>query len=286
MLIRYPGSKAKLAKELFRMFPPELHKLWSRGSAFEYREPFFGAGAVGFDVLELIHHSCSVWLNDADPGMVALWRSVQYRPQQLCDRIHSFTPSAEKFYEFKERDDRPGGCEVENGFVKLALHRMSFSGLGYRAGGPIGGADQRNAKYSVACRWNPEKMCKDVNDLSKLMRCFGNRARITCGDFMPLVVDAPASAFLYLDPPYYDKGPQLYKFSMTHDDHVRLADALKECKAGWVLSYDDHETIRDMYSWARFIELKGKPFQNMKYTISTQRGGERPKNKEVAITAA
>lgn len=284
MLIRYPGSKAKLAKELFQMFPPELHSLWSQSLGFEYREPFFGAGAVGFDVLQMISHSCTAWLNDADPGMVALWRSVQTNPQRLCDMIHTFKPSAEKFYEYKEQDDAEIADEVERGFVKLALHRLSFSGLGYRAGGPIGGATQQSSKYNVSCRWNPERMISDVVSLHKRMKRFRGRVRITCGDFMPLIADAPKGSFIYLDPPYYDKGPQLYKFSMTHDDHVRLANALRECKATWVLSYDDHDAIRELYSWAKFIELKA--FKTMKYTMATQRGGERPKNKEVAITAA
>lgn len=96
--------------------------------------------------------------------------------------------------------------------------------------------------------------------------------------------DVPETCFIYLDPPYYDKGPELYKFSMSHDDHVRLANALRNCKASWVLSYDDTKVIRELYSWAKFIELRA--FENMKYTIATQVGGQRPKNKEVAITAA
>lgn len=284
MLIRYPGSKAKLAKALFRVFPPEIHSLWSSGSRFEYREPFFGAGAVGFEVLDIVDPECGAWLNDADPGMVALWQAVRDKPQALCTMIHQFTPSAEKFYEFRELDDSNTLAPVHRGFVKLALHRMSFSGLGYRAGGPIGGANQDSAKYNVACRWNPEKMVGDVTKLNRRLRRFNREVQITCGDFMPLVESAPETCFIYLDPPYYDKGPELYKFSMSHDDHVRLANALRNCKASWVLSYDDTKVIRELYSWAKFIELRA--FENMKYTIATQVGGQRPKNKEVAITAA
>lgn len=284
MLIRYPGSKAKLAKELFREFPPELHSLWSQSTGFEYREPFFGAGAVGFDILNMVHQRCCAWLNDMDPGIVALWTAVRDKPQELCNLIFEFSPSADAFYEFKEQDDNPPSNFVEHGFIKLALHRMSFSGLGYRAGGPIGGATQRSSKYNVECRWNPEKMLADVTTLHRRMKRITGGVRITCGDFMELVRNAPKSSFIYLDPPYYDKGPDLYKFSMDHTDHVRLADALRVCKSEWVLSYDDHPAIRELYSWARFIELKA--FKTMKYTMATQRGGERPKNKEVAITAA
>lgn len=77
-LIRYPGSKEKLAADLWRLFPQEATlRLWSHCHKWEYREPFFGAGAIGFRILDQLDRRCRVWINDADADIVMLWKSVR-----------------------------------------------------------------------------------------------------------------------------------------------------------------------------------------------------------------
>lgn len=277
-LIRYPGSKAKLAESIWSRFPDAMrHALWSNRLAWEYREPFFGAGAIGFKVLRELSLKCRVWLNDIDPGMVALWQSVRDDPDGLIERLGKFEPTAEMFYQFKDEDGRTDLPDAQAGFRKLALHLMSFSGLGAKAGGPIGGKDQGNAAYKVGCRWNPESRKLEVARLHKRLRPF-EEFRFTCGDFAPMIADAPPECFIYCDPPYYKKGRELYKHSMSDADHARLASLLRATRATWVLSYDDHEVIRALYSWANIEVI------NITYTCPTSKNGTRPKNEEIIIT--
>lgn len=277
-LIRYPGSKEKLVADLFRLFPFEMTTLLSSHAAkMEYREPFFGSGAVGFKILHELDFRCSVWLNDIDADLVCLWQAVREYPLQLCRAVHGFTPTTEKFYEFKERDGESGGEVHDRGLRKLALHRMSMSGFGVKSGGPIGGRDQTGKEYRVDCRWNPERIKRDIARLNKLLNKFDS-IQITCGDFLPLIETANANTFIYLDPPYYEKGDQLYKHPLNDMDHERLAKALQQASAAWVLSYDDHAEIRRLYSWARFTDL------HITYTNAVTKEGFRPKNREVAIT--
>ena len=67
----------------------------------------------------------------------------------------------------------------------------------------------------------------------------------------------PGEAFFYLDPPYYAAGPQLYQFAFTHDDHIRLARLLRRESRPWLLSYDDHPVIYDLYAgWSRIEKLE------------------------------
>jgi DNA adenine methylase len=274
-LIRYPGSKEKLAADLWRLFPDEMtSRLFSSTNRMEYREPFFGSGAVGFRILATLDRRCKVWLNDLDADLVCLWESVHKYPKQLCRLVMNFTPSTDKFYEFKAADGQPGESP-ERGFRKLALHRMSMSGFGVKSGGPIGGREQGGA-YTVDCRWNPERIKRDISRLHALLSYFSD-CRITCGDFEPLIAGADENTFIYLDPPYYEKGGQLYKHPMTDADHNRLAGSLRSTSAAWVLSYDDHPFIRDLFSWATFKEL------NITYTNAVTKEGFRPKNQEVAI---
>jgi DNA adenine methylase len=58
---------------------------------------------------------------------------------------------------------------------------------------------------------------------------------------------APRS-FVYLDPPYFAKGSQLYLNFYCPDDHHRLAHYLKqEANFVWVMSYDNVPEIRALY---------------------------------------
>jgi site-specific DNA-adenine methylase len=147
-LIRYPGSKAKIAPELLRRFPADmLGPLFHDGDPVEYREPFFGAGAVGFEALSWISGKCSVWINDIDPSMRALWMAVAWNPWELCQRIDALKPSPQLFYELKEEDGRTDLPTSEMAVRKLALHRLSYSGLGVMSGGPLGGKNS-----TASCR--------------------------------------------------------------------------------------------------------------------------------------
>ena len=122
---------------------------WVRDPLFqpknlEYREPFFGSGAVGFQLLSMLPSNARVWLNDQDYSLVCLWKSVKESSEELIEMVRRFEPSTDAFDKFKEEDGAPGIEPVTLGFQKLALHQISFSGNGVKAGGPIGGRKQRS----------------------------------------------------------------------------------------------------------------------------------------------
>lgn len=277
--IRYPGSKAKLIREIERVLPDDLlwGPLWKSGFRGTYCEPFVGAGAMASALLPGIPDKTHVWLNDKDYWMVCLWQSVYADHKSLCKLINAFTPTAESFYEFKSQDGSASIDPVEAGFRKLALHQISFSGLGSRAGGPLGGKQQENSKYTADCRWCASRLTKKIAALHSELRRFV-RVDITCKDFSAPLEAIRNQAFVYLDPPYYEKGAQLYKHSMEHADHERLSEILRAARFRWALSYDDHFAIRQLYSWAKITEVQAV------YTTATSKLSRRPKNQEIVIT--
>lgn len=273
-MIRYPGSKDKITEKITRFFPNSvMEPLW-QSKRLEYREPFFGGGAVGFEVLKILPPTASVWINDKDVAMAALWIAVRDQPGELIEMIKGFVPTPDAFYRFKEEDGQTGIDPIRMAFQKLALHQTSFSGLGAMAGGPIGGRKQ-SSEYNVACRWNATRLSLGVKKRHALFKRFA-KVRITSGDFAKLTDNAPSHSFIYLDPPYYEKGGQLYKHNMSDEDHRRLSASLKTCRAPWVLSYDDHKVIRDLYDWADIESVE------LTYTIATASESRR-KNHEIVI---
>lgn len=257
-------------------FPIDVTDELFQPHRLEYREPFFGGGAIGFEVLKLLPTRASIWINDKDFGVASLWKSVHESPNELIERVQRFTPSVDAFYRLKEEDGRTDLHPVETGFRKFALHQTSFSGNGVMAGGPIGGRGQRS-EFNVSCRWNADRHCLEIKRLHALLSRFGNRVRITSGDFDKLIADAPEHAFVYADPPYYKAGPQLYKHALSDDDHRRLSSALRSCRGPWVLSYDDHQFIRELYQWADIRSV------SLTYTTAVAQG-QRRKNSELVIT--
>lgn len=260
MLLRFPGGKKRLRSEIIPkiadFFEPDL----------EFREPFFGSGSIGFSLLQPSFKVPfnKIWLNDLDKGMVSLWNSVINNPDQLKEKILKFTPSTEHFYSFqKELLLNPPENELEHGFKKLAIHQMSYSGLGTKAGGPIGGANQQS-KYSVDCRWSPKTLYKNIDQINKYIKNINIRTnQCTNLDFEEVIKDEITQAVLYLDPPYYVKGNNLYQHGFSIDDHIRLAAVLKKTKHHWVLSYDDCPEIQALYKgWTTINEI------TLKYTIT------------------
>lgn len=276
-LIRYPGSKAKLADAILSMMPDELLvPLWLRPDV-HYYEPFIGSGAVAFAVMRNMHHKASVTLADADIGIVSLWQSVRDNPRELQKRIWDYEPTVDSFYELKAQDGTFTDT-VDTGFRKLALHRISVSGFGAMAGGPIGGRHQRG-DYNVDCRWRPSRMKKSIDKLHRLFSKFSS-VEIKHQHVFDTLASAGqhgSSAVVYLDPPYYEKGDQLYAVKFSDEEHAQLAATLRMSAFWWALSYDDHPRIRELYDGLETKRLE------LVYTNAVTKNHTRRKNHEILI---
>lgn len=251
-LFRYPGGKSKLRGEITTILNSMIN-----GEDVQYREPFFGGGSIGLKMLSE-HKVKKIWVNDKDMGIACLWTSVIRHPEELKDLVRGFIPSVQEFYDIKEA--LTCGWEkccpetikdvVDVGFKKLAIHQISYSGLGTKSGGPLGGEAQES-NYKIDCRWSPDYLCEKIDKLHEMF--YGveiSLDRCTSMDFAPVVIRNSYSAVIYLDPPYYVKGSDLYQHGFSECDHVRLSKLLEATPHKWLLSYDDCPEIRGLYRWA------------------------------------
>lgn len=253
---RYPGGKYKLRKEITKRLTTQvIHK------GVEYREPFFGGGSIGLELLNKNPDITRVWLNDKDTSIACLWTAVIQYPAYLKRCVQRFTPSVKAFHDFQrelpEIYDVPkeSGKVVDVGFKKIAIHQISYSGLGTKSGGPLGGEDQKSP-YKIDCRWSPDYICEQIDRAHHLFtKVQLHNECCTNLDFSGLLEDTSCDALLYLDPPYYEKGNELYECGFSLVDHERLMSALKETKHPWVLSYDDCLQVRSLYKWANVDSL-------------------------------
>ena len=65
--------------------------------------------------------------------------------------------------------------------------------------------------------------------------------------------DWPEKTLVYLDPPYYAKGRDLYYNFYNHGDHAAVASIVQEklTRQHWIVSYDNVEPICAMYAERR-----------------------------------
>jgi DNA adenine methylase len=258
VILRYPGGKGKVAKTIVDILKS---RLGAGDAPTEYREPFFGGGAVGLRVIKECPELSRYWINDRDPAMACVWRAVVQRPESLRVILGCLEPSVAYFGFYKRllkginlTENLGDYDSVAVAAMKVACHAMSFSGLGTMSG-PIGGASQTGA-YDVGCRYDAERIARNVYEARDLLGSVTLHPEVcTCLDFEEVIV-AGGDAVYYIDPPYYKAGPALYQAAFSHEDHIRLAELLRHEDRPWLLSYDTHPAIADLYGgWASVREI-------------------------------
>ena len=239
-------------------------------SGMAQAEPFAGGAGASLSLL-YAERTPEILINDADPAIHAFWWALTKRGNEF-EQILSRTRAS--MAEWKRQrivyqSARTG--RLKRGFAAFYLNRCNRSGI-IMNGGPIGGTDQ-TGKWKIGARFNKEALLARCSKIGE----YADRIKVSGMDGIKFIdgVDTNAT-FLFIDPPYYHKGPLLYLNGLNESYHKALAEKLKSLpeQAAWVLTYDDCAEIRELYrGWAVV-----RPFA-LRYTAS-----ERRKGREVLIT--
>lgn len=130
-------------------------------------------------------------------------------------------------------------------FPAFYLNRTNRSGI--IKGGVIGGKEQ-SGNWTMDVRFHQGHLAERIREIS------GRKAQIHLynKDINSFLLNyAPKyseNALIYFDPPYYEKGKELYMNFLQHKDHVRIKSQI-EClkEADWVITYDDCPQILELY---------------------------------------
>src|SRR3954454_16651092 len=199
--LRYPGGKAKLAayvKEIIRQ-----NKLFDG----EYIEPYAGGAGIALELL-LQEYVSQVRINDVSEHVYSFWKSVLNDTDELCKRIRSTRLSIASWDKQKKIFSHPDDHDyVTVGFATFFLNRTNRSGI--LNGGIIGGRDQ-SGPWKIDARYNAEELIFRIESIAKMKKSI----KLTHSDAISfLKFGLPKwskKALIYLDPPYFERGRELY----------------------------------------------------------------------------
>ena len=152
----------------------------------------------------------------------------------------------------------------EIGLATFFLNRTNRSGI--IKGGAIGGKKQEG-KYKIDCRFNKKVLIQKIKEIEK----YKDRIKLfnyDANDFIKIVVmrQKNNNYFIYFDPPYIKKGPELYKNHFNLKEHTYLSEGIKEklSEKNWIVTYDENKLVYSLYENFQIInfDLKYSAGQN------------------------
>jgi len=237
--LRYPGGKTKYTDLLVDIL--SINNL----NNCTFVEVFAGGAGAAISLL-FKGHVNSLILNDLDVAIYSFWKAVKECPAEFVRLINSTRINIaewrrqKKIYESKDTSD-----VLALGFSTFYLNRCNHSGI--LEARPIGGMKQ-NGAYKINSRYNKTTSIAKIEAIAKYAD-YLEVFNLDWARFLELLKQKylDRNCLIYFDPPYYQKGPALYLNHFSHKDHEALRDAILECSFPWVLSYDNHNNIIDMY---------------------------------------
>jgi DNA adenine methylase len=233
--LRYPGGKAAIAHFVGALIASQPSK------PSQYVEPFAGGFGVGLRLLydEYVEH---VVLNDLDADLAAFWRCVFFETDALLERVRQRQPSLAEWHRQHDLYLSGDGDLLDRAFATFYLNRTNRSGILLDAR-PIGGMHQ-SGKWRINARYNAAALADRIERVAR----YRNRVTVLSRDGIAVAKDfvGDERSLVYLDPPYVQKGAELYFDNLTKDDHLRLANVIAKRK-GWVMTYDVHSLVRALY---------------------------------------
>jgi DNA adenine methylase len=201
-LLKWAGGKRQLLPQLRRFYPETFGR---------YVEPFFGSGAVFFDLCGAGRlRDRDAILIDSNPDLIGCYETVRDQPEQVARALgelaaahavdgsaHYYVVRDAQFNPQRERRRRADGriaYTPQLAAMLIYLNRTGFNGL-FRV--------NASGAYNVpAGRYARPSIC----DRAKLFRVAAAlasaRVQLICGSFEAALAIAEAGDFLYVDPPY------------------------------------------------------------------------------------
>lgn len=241
--LRYPGGKACIF--------PFMSKLFYENNLIgsSYAEPYAGGAGLALKLL-FNEYVNEIYINDLDKSIFHFWKTMVEDNLIFCDWLEDVNISLDNWVYYKSILQNPIGYSAfDIAKSTFFLNRTNISGV--IKGGIIGGQAQMG-KYKIDARFNKTDLIKRIRRIDN----FKDRINVSNLDginFIKKMNRIDENIFIYIDPPYVQKGADLYMNYYSKKDHSKLAKNVDLIHKKWLVSYDNHEFILSLYEKHRKI---------------------------------
>lgn len=241
--LRYPGGKSRSLHKIIPSIYPSYR---------EFREPFVGGGSVFLAAIKRINPKGLYKINDLNYNVYCFWKQLKENDSSLIDEIKKIKKryaDGKKLFQFLSTLEKTKS-ELKRAARFFVLNRITFSGTTDSGGYSEEAFHKRFTDSSI----------RRLKPLPKLLE----NVIIEHGDYEKLLFEPGKKVFLFLDPPYfgsmksklYGKNGNLH----TTFNHEKFAENMKKCEHKWLITYDDCQEVRGLFSFkeAHFYEWKTK----------------------------
>lgn len=238
-IVKIPGGKRDLAPEIISLMPATMRS---------YMEPFFGGGAVFFELYRAgrLANMKDLSVNDIDTHLVEMYEAVVSDPDDLHDRLtkmhEQYVLDPERcYYHVRNLWNQRHWSPAKNIFLRMS----SFNGL-WRENK----AGEMNASWGK----RPKLSLPSLERLRAVSTALSN-VYMSSGPYEDAVAfdedfKRPGTV-LYLDPPYLQGWVDYNKHGWSASQAVKLlktAHEWSEAGAHVVVSHSDAPVFRDLLS--------------------------------------
>ena len=258
--LRYPGGKGKVSKYFKQVF---VDNQLCDGT---YIEPYAGGASVALSLL-FSEYASEIIINDKDRSIYAFWSSVVNNTEELCKLISDCKVDFENWQTQRAIQKEKNNYDLLTlGFSTFFLNRVNRSGI--IMAGVIGGKNQLG-NWKMDARFNKEDLIRRI----KRIAIYADRIKVCNQDAITLIKELELGlslrSFIYLDPPYFEKGSALYMNHYTMEDHKAISQTMAGLKdKKWIISYDSVQEIKNLYMQFRQVEY------SINYSASTTSKGQ------------
>ena len=259
--LRYPGGKSKALDQILPHIPTQMD---------EYREPFVGGGSVFLAVKKLFGSRIQkYWINDLNFDLYCFRKYLRDDVYGLVDQVRAFKSSyadGRELHRFMKEETNMRS-DFDRAVRFFIMNRITFSGV-VDAGG-----------YSQQAF---EKRFTD-SSIDRIERAahYLTGVDVTNGDYAAVLRQPGSNVFIFLDPPYLSAtDSKLYGVNgklHTSFDHERFADEMRKCPHRWLITYDDSDAVRTLFSFADMIEW------DLQYGMNNYKQATAAKGRELFI---
>ena len=257
--LRYPGGKSRAVKKIHSYLP-----------AFqEYREPFVGGGSL-FIYLKQLYPQRNYWINDIYQNLFHFWHEAQSNIDGLIEQVWAWRKEyneGKKLHRFL-LENISSFDTLRKAAAFFIFNRITFSGT-TESGGFSNAAYEK--RFTVSSIERVQKMASLLPSI-----------KITNQDYEEIVKQSGDDVFLFLDPPYYsaEKSALYGKNGCFHKsfDHIRFMNAIRDCDHKWLITYDNSEYIKELFSFAYIYKW------NLTYGMRNVSADSNQQGKELFIT--